>query len=279
MLKPTLGASLALLALLASGCGSDEEPREPPDKPPAALLAQAVADPAASGVATIQLDLELEGDSRLAGPQALSLHGPFALDPAGGRPSFDFVLDADVAGFGVDGEVVSTGDDAYVVFFGENYRVGRERVAAVETPRLRVDRWLRDPRYAGADDVAGTDTERIEGTLDTAALARDLAVLGDALGAPGLADVVALRGGSTPAAAWVALEDETIRRVSAEVAFTVPPAERAGAFGITGGSVGLDAQISSVGSEQQIEPPAGGGFQPIEDLIERIGSLAGLAGI
>ena len=79
--------------------------------------------------------------------------------------------------------------------------------------------------------------------------------------------------GPIPVSAWVAFEDDTLRRIALELPFTasVPVG------GVESGTVALDAQISSVGTDEEIEPPPGGGFQPIDRLIERIGGLAGLA--
>ena len=168
-------AALACAALIAA-CGGDEE-RDPPSQPPAELLATAAANPPASGEARILLEAQLEGSSALAGTVAVDASGPFALDEAGGLPSFDFTTDAEVAGFGVDADLVSTGDDAFIVFFGENYRVGPELTAQIEDTLaagtdqaggLGIDLagWVTDPVYAGSEDVAGTETVRIEGTLD-----------------------------------------------------------------------------------------------------------------
>ena len=277
----------ALLA--ATGCGGEDE-REPPSEPPAELLRQAVQNPAQSGEAEIGLSVVLEGNSLLAGQSGAQLQGPFALDEGGGLPSFDFALDGEVAGFGVDGQLVSTGDDAFVVFFGENYRVGPQRVAELEQDlraareeggppalALQVDEWFRDPRYAGTEDVAGTQTELVEGTLDSRAAARDLAGLMAALGAPALLRELARGARDGPVQAWVAYDDHTIRRFRTEFPFAVPATRQAAVGDISGGAVTIDAQISDVGAEVSVEPPPGGGFQPIEDLTDRLRSLAGLA--
>jgi hypothetical protein len=272
-----VAVSVAFLA----GCGSDSDPEQPSDSPEE-LLREAVANPAASGDAEVDVDAILEGDSLLAGAIGAELEGPFALDEAGGLPSFDFELDAEVAGFGVDGELVSTGEDAFVVFFGENYRVGAARVAELERGlsaalALEVDGWFIDPRYAGSEEVGGTETERIEGTLDSRAAARDLSGLMAGLGAPPLIRELAAGAGDGPVEAWVAYDDHTIRRLRAQFPFTVPPARQAEAGGISGGAVTLDAEISDVGADVSVEPPPGGGFQPIEQLIQRLRSLADLA--
>ena len=287
-MRAGLGGSLLALTLALTSCGGDSE-REPPSEPPAELLREAVDNPAQSGEAEIGLNVVLEGNSLLAGQSGAELQGPFALDEAGGLPSFELALEAEVAGFGVDGELVSTGDDAFVVFFGENYRVGPQRVAEFErglqaareeggppSLTLEVDEWFAEPRYAGAEEVAGTETERIEGTLDSKAAARDLSGLIAALGAPPPRELASgVRDG--PVEAWVAFDDHTIRRFRAQFPFSVPAAKQASVGDVSGGAVTIDAQISDVGAEVSVEPPQGGGFQPIKDLTERLRSLAGLA--
>jgi hypothetical protein len=274
---PALG-----LAFLAS-CGGEDP--QPPDERPAALLRQAAAQPPSSGDAEIAVDVVLEGDSLLAGPANLALSGPFALDPSGGLPRFDFEMDAEVAGFGVEGSLVSTGDDAFVVFFGENYRVGPERTAELEEAlratagrgdTLRFDEWIRDPRYEEVDEVGGADAVRIAGVANPEAAIGDLAGVARTLGVPTeLLERAELLAG--PAEAWVALDDRVLRRVRVQLAFSVPAPLRPQVSGLEAGALTLEAEVSDVGAEVTVEPPPGGGFQPIEDLTDRIAGLAGLA--
>lgn len=283
------GIAAVVSAIVLASCGGGSDPEQPSESPEE-LLREAVANPATSGEAAIDFDATLQGDSLLAGATGAELEGPFALDEAGGLPSFDFELDANVAGYGVGGELVSAGEDAFVVFFGENYRVGAARVAELERGLLaapdeggppslavEVDKWFRDPRYAGSEDVGGTETERIEGTLDSRAAAQDLSGLTAALGAPPLIRELAAGAGDGPVEAWVSYDDHTIRRLRAQFPFKVPPARQAEAGGLSGGAVALDAEISDVGADVTLEPPEGGGFQPVEQLIRRLQSLAGLA--
>lgn len=279
-------ASLATaLTVLAASCGGGDDP-EAPEDPPESLLRQAAANPPRSGDAAIGVDLALEGDSLLAGSSALGLDGPFSLDPDGGLPEFDFGMDAELAGFGVDGSLVSTGEDAFVVFFGENYRVGPERTAELENQvatalaanggGLMFDEWIRDARYEDVEEVGGVEAVRIAGVADREAAIRDLAALAGAVGLPsGVLRTARVAGG--PAEAWVGLEDRVLRRIRVQLAFEVPAALRARAGEISAGTLALDAEVSDVGAEVTVEPPPGGGFQPIEDLIDRIRSLAGLA--
>ena len=200
-------------ALLLASCGGGEP--EEPSEPPAQLLREAAANPPSSGEAAIGVDVVTEGDSLLAGTTSADLEGPFALDAEGG-------------GFGVDGAVVSTGEDAYVVFFGENYRVGPERVAELESSLqdglggqgggLRFDEWIRDPRYEGVEEAGGEDAVRIVGVSDPVAAIDDLSPVAEALGVPArLLDSVGVS--SAPVEAWVALSDRTLRRIRLQLAF------------------------------------------------------------
>jgi hypothetical protein len=58
--------------------------------------------------------------------------------------------------------------------------------------------------------------------------------------------------------------------------FTVPPALLAQTSGVVAGTAGIRVEISDVGAEVQVEPPEGGGFQPLSQLIERLTDLAAL---
>ena len=275
-------------AVTLAACGGGEDPATP-SEPPAALLANAAADPATSGEAAIDLALDLQGDTLLAGAAGLDATGPFDLGDGTGVPAFDLEAEAEVAGYGLDTDVVSTGEDAYVVFFGENYRVGAERVAEAEAALtgagkgggfgLDVAGWFRDPSYAGSEEVGGTETEKVEGTLDAPAAAADLSDLARAVGAPPFLSALAEGAGSGPVEAWVAYEDMTIRRLRIQFPFIIPQSQVAQARGIESGAVTIDAEISDVGADVSIEPPEGGGFKPIERLTDRIESLASLGGL
>ncbi len=279
--------ALAAGALVLAACGGEPEP---PAEPPAELLRTAIENPAPSGETTIDLAADLRGSGPLAGELSASLSGPFALDPTGGLPSLDLAVDASIAGLGVDGALISTGEDAFVEFFGETYQVGPERVAAIESRLgsatggapglgLNLASWFLDPRYAGVEEAVGTDTVLVQATLDSKAAAAGLSGLADSVGAPALLEALAAGVGSGPIEAWIALDDKTIRRLRVQVPFTVARAQREAVSGVRGGEVTLQAEIADVGADVAVEPPPGGGFQPIERLIERLQNLASLGGL
>ena len=285
-----LPAVLALLAAgSAPGCGGGED-REPPSEPPAQLLSDALANPPSSGEVSLDAGAELAGDSLLSGSVGARLDGPFAAAARGELPRFGLALDAELAGFGVDGELISTGDDAFVVFFGENYRVGAPRTAqAAERWRAAasgsealgpaVASWFRSPRYAGAEEAGGVESQRIEAELDGERAGREVAAIARALGAPPLLPALAAGAGEGSAEAWVGFDDRTLRRLRIEFPFRVPAAAREAALGVASGTASVDVELSDLGEPVEIEPPPGGGFQPISQLTGRLADLARLGGL
>lgn len=248
MLSSRWPAAAIALALLPASCGGDDEP-PPPELSAAAMLDRAFEQLPASGVA--QIDLEAQVPQVSSQPVTVELEGAFVSGDGASIPSFDLEGEADAAGFGVEVELVSTGDDAYVVFFGENYRVGADRVAALNqrAPGVNPRSWFGATRHAGTEEVEGTDSYRIEAPLQSDRVGADLEGLG--LGA---VDLRGLEGGSIET--WVGAEDGAIHRLH-----------------LVSEALELDLVLSDLGEQQRIEPPAGGGFQPIEDLLRRIPGL------
>jgi hypothetical protein len=282
-------AALAAVAALLAACGEDDPPPTP-DEPPAELLAAALDNPPASGQVDLDGEVELDGESLIAGGVAVEASGPFAAAARDELPRFALAGEAEVAGFGVDGELISTGTDAFVVFFGENYQVGEERTAeagarwsdfAAQSGPLgsQAASWFVSPRYGDAEEVDGTDAQRIDAELDGARAGADIAAIARAAGAPAFVEALAAGAGEGTAQAWVAFDDQTLRRLRVEFPFTVPRAAQASAAGVRGGTASFEVELSDLGEEVDIEPPPGGGFQPIEQLIDRIMSFASLGGL
>jgi hypothetical protein len=241
------GAALAALALLLVSCGGEDEP-PPPELSADQMLDRAFERLPASGIAAIDLDALLPQDP--TEPVAAQLEGPFS-NEGGAVPSFDLEGEAEAMGFGVEVSLVSTGDDAFVVFFGENYRVGRDRVAALGQRTGGVDprAWFGRSRHAGTEEVDGAETYRIEAPLNTQEVRADLRRLG-----LGGVDSSRLEGGTSET--WVGVDDGVIHRLR-----------------LTSEALNLDLVLSELGESQTIEPPPGGGFQPIDDLLDRIPGL------
>lgn len=271
MLKTAFLAALAMAmtSQVMLGCGDDDP--EPPEEPPRVLLERALAQPIESGEIEIDATVALEDSSLLEDPASLSLSGPFETRGAA-VPRFELDFDASVAGYGLDGELISDGDDGYVVFFGENYRLGMDhidnadrRLANAVAGGLAPDplSWIVRPRYDGSEEVGGDHCHRIEGSLAPEPLAEDLEAVGDDLGlsSPG-AVARRLRGGT--ATFLVAAGDGTLCGLGADAELTGP------------GELDLELRLSDLGEPQEIERPEGGGFQAVEELLARFERLAGV---
>jgi len=245
VLRTSIVLAVGAVALVLAACGGEDEPPPKPDLPADQMLDRAFQRLPESGVASI--DFEARRFEDPSESVAAQLDGPFVR--GGGIPSFELEGEAEAAGFGVDLSLVSTGDDAYVVFFGENYRVGRERVSALARQGdLDPRAWFGPAEHAGTEEIDGVDAYAIEAPL-TDQVSTDLQRLGAGsigLGAPieGTAQVL------------VGVDDGVIRRLE-----------------LASDALDLDLTLSDLGEPQTIEPPPGGGFQPIEDLLARIPGL------
>jgi hypothetical protein len=251
--RPPLGIVLAFLcAGLGIGCGGGAD--EPRRVDPEALLDSALSRPVTSAVASIDLAAGGEATPSLPGPVSVSLDGPYVSGGGTRPPSVDWELEAEVAGFGVDGELVSTGDDVYLSLFGDNYRVGRAAVVsrreALADPGLDPRSWFGPASYQGDEEVDGTETARVDAPLRGARLAADLESLGGRLGLPALPAPVA----AGTIQAWIGIEDDVIRRLRIDA----------------GEDLTADLILSEVGEPQEITIPAGGGFKPIGDLLSSL---------
>jgi hypothetical protein len=254
--RARLGIVVAALCagLGLSSCGDDGEERRQVDAE--ALLDSAFSRPIGSAVAAIDVAAGAEAVP-LSVPATLSLDGPYVGGGGEEVPRVDWELEAEVAGFGVDGELVSTGDNVYLSVFGDNYQLGREGVAArrqaLARPGLDPRSWFGPATYEGDEEVAGTEAARIDAPLRGGQLGADLEGLSDRLGLPGGARPV-LRG---TIQAWIGVEDEIVRRLRIDA----------------GEDLAADMVLSEVGEPQEITIPEGGGFKPIGDLLSSLQEL------
>lgn len=269
MLRPTAIAGLLALAML-QGCGGGDPPSQP-EGPPRALLERALAQPLESGEVEIDAEVALEGSSLLEEPARFSASGPFGLRGAA-VPRFALEFDASVAGYGVDGELISDGEDGYVVFFGENYRLGTDHIDTADRRLAQAvaggldaepSSWIEAPGYDGTEQVDGEHCHRLLGPLRVAALRADLAEISTLVGLDS-ADAIARRLESGVIRFLVADGDGSLCGFSVDARLAGP------------GELELDVRLSELGEPQEIERPEGGGFQAVEELLARFERVAGV---
>jgi hypothetical protein len=270
----TLLLAIGTVSGLLPGCGEGEG-EGAPHLDPDVLLDSAAAHPVRSADLEGRATLSLEGSPLLTEPVTLRVKGPYVSGGGDRIPSFDWKFDVDLLGFGVDGRLVSTGENVLISPFGDNYEVGRETVAAInhEVAANSVPaRELFDaPRNEGNEEVKGVDTQRVSAELDGKRVAQSLRPLRDALG---LAHVPAPVGRIE---AWIGVEDRTVHKLAVDADFGIAPDDRPKLAGARGGSLEVEVVLDEINEPQSVRAPAGGGYKPIRDLILTLQDLGAFA--
>jgi hypothetical protein len=258
----------ALVAVVGgAGCGGSSH--HPVD--PRVMLDAAAAHPITSADTEIDLHLQVEGIPQLSAPLRLRLDGPYVSGGGARIPSFDWRLSASALGFPVGGRVVSTGTNAYLSLYGDNYEVGTDAVAAanqrVGQLRLHPRTWFGRAHIDGDGQEGGADCERISAPLRDDSTARDLAPLASDLGLTGPPAI------SGTAAACIGYEDRVFHELQVKVLLAIPPADRSRLGGASSVQADIDVTNSDVGHAQAISAPGGRGYRPIRDLALTLNDL------
>jgi hypothetical protein len=264
--------AIAVLAVAAlTGCGGSHHEHVNPER----MLDQAAAHPISSANVEIDARLRVLGVEQLSQPIRVRFEGPYMSGGSDRIPSFDWRLSASALGFPVRGRVISTGDNAYLTVYGDQYEVGQaevgsanDRLAAAGGLRLNLRRWLGPAHVTGQGSAGGEDCERIAAPLRRDAVTEDLAPLAGVLG---LTQPLAVSGRAT---ACVGFDDRTLHQLELRLALGVPEADRARLYGASGALLDADIVISDVGDREQIEAPSGS-LRPIRDLFLSLQDLAG----
>jgi hypothetical protein len=259
--------TVCLIAAAAlAGCGGSHHERVDPER----MLDQAAARPIHSTQVQADTRIQAQGVERLTTPIRLRFEGP-ALSGEGTRiPSFDLRFTASALGFPVGGRLVSTGANAYLSVYGDNYEVGTRPVAAAnnwirgtrepEPLEAEVRDWFGGARIEGEGTEGGVDCERISAPIRSAPLLGDIAAPISALG---LVSPPTVQG---TARACVGFDDRTFHQLAIDAELEFPPADQARLGGATGAHLIADLVLSDVGQPQHISTP-GGSFRPIRDLF------------
>ena len=265
--------SLPLVCCLALlwGCGGSSHPQVEPD----VMLDSAAAHPIATARTEIDLRVQIRGASRLSGPLHLGLEGGYVSGGDRRIPSFDWRFTASALGFPVGGKVVSTGHNAYLSVYGDNYEVGRAPVAAANEWISRMDEpldlrprdWFGRAHVEGEGQEGGVDCERIVAPLRAVALTGDLTALASPLG---FSSPPTLRG---TVRGCVGFDDRVFHELGVDAEVGIPAADRPRLGGATSARVDLEIVNSEVGEQQAISIPAGRGYRPIRDLFLTLNDL------
>ena len=275
----------------ACGGGGDEDAQT--------VLDKAFSTPIESANVALDLKLSGEGSAQLEDPVQVKLTGPYKNNGAKKLPSLDWDLSIGAAGQTFTAGVIATGDNAFVDFQGTAYEVGEETIGALNTQleqqtdgeqdrslkALGIDpaNWVRDPKTESDEEVAGTDTTHVTGSVDVARLLEDLNKTAKQAGEVqgGAVSEIPEEQRKQIAEAvkdpkfdiYVGKDDDILRRLSVDLGFEVPEDQREAAQGLQNGNVSFTVEFSDIGSDPEITAPADA--KPIADLLTQFGGLLG----
>jgi hypothetical protein len=291
----SLLALTALAAVLAAcGSGSSSNVTDTLDK--------AFSTPIKSAKINLDVTLKLDGIKALNGPVKLSVQGPYQSGGSQTIPKVDWDIAASAAGQNFSAGFISTGDNAWVAFQGQDYEVGKAAITRVNSQikqaagnkkglsQFGIDarKWLKDSKDEGSEKVAGVDTNHVSAALDVSAFLDDVNQLVQKAGGSVGAGPTAPQLSSADKKkieevvknprfdVYVGKADNVIRRLSADLSFNVPSAQQAQLGGLKSGTLSFSIEFSDVGKPQTITAPTSA--KPLSELTSQLGGLGGVLG-
>src|SRR3954452_4928066 len=176
--------ALVLAASLLAACGgkSSSDVKQTLDK--------GFSTPINSAQIDLELSLNLDGVKQLNGPVKLSVQGPYESGGSKTIPKADWDIAANAAGQNFSLGFISTGDNAWVGFQGQNYEVGKAAVARINRQirqaagtnknkglsqfGIEPRDWIKDAQDEGSAKVDGVDTDHVSAALDVGKFLDDL---------------------------------------------------------------------------------------------------------
>ena len=254
-----------------------------------------------SGRLDLNLRLDARGLASLSGPVAIRLAGPFEANGDEELPRFSLEANLDAGGQSIRAGATSTGEKGFLSFQGQPYVLSDELFKqfkdgyaeearknkddggdGVSFKSLGIDpqRWLRDPKYEGKEDVGGAETLHIKAGIDVPRLLEDVnRILGRAPQIEGQPQARQLseeeRGQISEAIKdakldlWTGEDDKILRRLAVELDFEVPEANRQQAQGLTSGTLRFQIGLGAINQEQDIKEPENA--KPFQELIAAVG--------
>jgi hypothetical protein len=294
--RVVLALWLAALGALLSACGGGGSSNAKD------TLNKAFSTPIKSANVNLDLELTLNGIKQVKGPVKLSLQGPFVSGEGKTIPKVDWDIAASSGGQNFSAGFISTGDNAFVRFQGQNYELGRSAVAQINqqvqaASKKKSDKglaqfgvhprdWLTNASDEGTSKVGSVDTDHVSAAFDIGKFLDDLNTLvqktGTRLG--GTSAVLTPKEKQQIQKAvknprldvYVGKSDHVIRRLSADVSFEIPKDQQAQLSGLKNGALSFSIEFSSVGGAQTIIAPKNA--RPISELTGKLGGLGGALG-
>ena len=230
--------------------------------------------------------------------------------------------------FSADAGLVVTEDNAFVEYGGETYEIGADsfaqfkqladsaaaqqsesgeglsfgeafsqqcesqiEAAGGDPAACEIDfqSWLTDLTNDGTEDIEGTETDHVSGSLNVETMLQDLVELGSSVpqaaagGVPTEEQVQQIAGAVEEASfdLYSGTEDRILRGLDLNIAIDPSSIPDASSAGVESVDASFSMRLGGVNEDQTIEVP--GDAQPIEDLLGQLGvdpgSLGGLGAL
>jgi len=251
--------------------------------------------------ATIAFDLnaQLQGIAQLNGPISVKVTGPYETN-SGSFPKFDLKANITGGGQSVPLAIRSTGDNLFIQIQGNWYELGKDVVSKLND-QIAQQRssspskgfsafgvnpltWLKDAKTGDDSTVAGEPVDHASATLDVGKLLDDLNQIVSKANVSGAAKPPQLTAEQKQQIqdivkdpridVYVSKNDQTLRRLAADVNLTIPKDQQTKLQGLKGGDIKFSLEFSNVGQSLSVSAPANA--QPLSSLSGLLGS--GLSG-
>jgi hypothetical protein len=288
VLVPVIVVSLGVTACGSSGGGGSS-------KNATDLVNTAFQHPIKAATIALDVNAQLHGIASLNGPISLKLTGPYETN-AGKLPKFDLTASITGGGQSVPLAIRSTGDDLFIQIQGNWYELGKDAVTKLND-QIAQQRssspskgfsafgvnplsWLKDAKTAGDSTVAGEPVDHATATLDVGKLLDDLNQIVSKANVSGTTKPPQLTAQQKQQIqdivknpridVYVSKNDQTLRRLAADVNLTIPKDQQAKLQGLQGGDIKFSLEFSNVGKPLTVSAPANA--QPLSSLSGLLGS-------
>jgi hypothetical protein len=227
------------------------------------------------------------------------VQGPYETGGKQTIPKTDWDIAASAAGQNFSAGFISTGDNAWVGFQGQNYEVGKASVAQINQQikqaagktkqkglsQFGIDPrgWLKDAKDEGTEKVAGVDTNHVSAALDVGKFLDDLNKIVKKAGGTTTGQITAAQKQQIQDVVkdprfdvYAGKSDNVIRRLSADLSFTVPSDKQAQVGGLKSGTLSFSIEFANVGKPQTITAPTSA--KPLSELTSQLGGIGSLLG-
>ena len=301
-------------ALTLSACGGSDSGGGAGNKPAAGNKAQDRKDmarlikqafgpneKARSGKLDGTIDLEVKGVPRYKGPIEVTASGGFDL-PAGAEvPDFRMDVGLVLNDHAIGGQLVLVDPDAFIQLGNTGYKLPAAITAKIHAPGaaldnglaktagmffIRPDRWQKDGKIVGTEDVAGVQTEHATAGIRPGRFFEDVARLVRLLTSLRVTEAVGIPQAVTPAQraalgrsvstasgeVWVGKADHVLRKAHLEGKLRVAKKDRKILGGMTSATLDANVNITEVGQPQKINgPPRLGVYSELQLALDALG--------